>query len=190
VDPAVQDAKSAISDDAFGCVLGTGSARRPVEWRGRGSLTSAGVPVLGGGSGGELLDKQVTWVARRCGYGFSVFDRIRHGWDLTKKSWSVVRSHPRLVKLPVTGGVLAIVVFVVVGLPGVALLSVDDAAATFGGVVLLMVAAYLASFSVIHYNIALAAGRRRQGRRPQPPWRHRQVGGGVGIDLVADVRGP
>jgi hypothetical protein len=59
--------------------------------------------------------------------------------------------------LPVTGGVLAIVAFVVVGLPGVALLSVDNGA-TVGGVLLVVVAAYLASFSVIHYNVALAAG--------------------------------
>ncbi len=88
----------------------------------------------------------------------SVFEQMRHGWDLTKKAWSVVRSHPRLAKLPVTGGVLAIAAFVVIGSPGVALLSVDNGAATVGGVLLLVVAAYLASFSVIHYNVALAAG--------------------------------
>jgi Family of unknown function (DUF6159) len=91
------------------------------------------------------------------GYGSGVLERMRHGWDLTKKAWSVVRSNPGLVKLPVTGGVLAIVVFVVVGLPGVALFSVDTAAATVGGVLLLVIAAYLATFSVIHYNVALAA---------------------------------
>jgi hypothetical protein len=83
---------------------------------------------------------------------------MRHGWDLTKKAWSVVRSHPRLAKLPITGGLLAIVAFIVVALPGVALLSRDNDVATVAGVLLLVLGAYLASFGVIYYNVALAAG--------------------------------
>jgi hypothetical protein len=83
---------------------------------------------------------------------------MRRGWELTKKAWSVVRSHPGLAKLPITGGVLALVAIVVLGGPGVALLAVGNTAATIGGVVLLAGAAYAASFAVIFYNVALAAG--------------------------------
>jgi Family of unknown function (DUF6159) len=97
-----------------------------------------------------------------------MFERMRHGWDLTKKAWAVIRSHPGLAKLPITGGVFAIAAFVLIGLPGVALLSLDNGAATVGGVLLLVLAAYLASFSVIHYNVALAAGADQALRGLEP----------------------
>jgi hypothetical protein len=97
-----------------------------------------------------------------------MFERMRRGWELTTKAWGVVHSHPGLAKLPLTGGALAVVAFVVLGLPGAALLSVDNSAAMVGGVILLLVAAYLASFAVVFYNVALAAGADQalRGLRP------------------------
>lgn len=86
-------------------------------------------------------------------------ERIRRGWQLTKKSWSVVRSNPGLARLPVYGGLLALVAAVVFGVPGAYLLSRDagSSAAKIGGGVLIAIACYLASFFVIYYNVALAA---------------------------------
>jgi hypothetical protein len=93
---------------------------------------------------------------------------MRRGWQLTKKAWGVVRTHPGLAKLPLTGGALALVAFVVLGVPGAALISIDNPGARVGGAVLLLLAAYLASFAVIYYNVALAAGADQalRGLRP------------------------
>lgn len=87
----------------------------------------------------------------------TVFTRIKQGWQLTKKAWSVIRTHPRLLKLTITGGVLAIAVAIVLGVPGGLLAATDDQTASIVGYVLLALAAYLASFFVIYFNVALAA---------------------------------
>jgi len=86
-----------------------------------------------------------------------VFDRMRRGWELTKMSWGVIRSHPGMARLPLTGGALALLAFVVLGLPGAALLASEDAGPQIGGALLVAVGAYLGSFAVIYYNVALAA---------------------------------
>lgn len=86
-----------------------------------------------------------------------MFARMRQGWELTKKSWSVVRTHPKLLRLTVTGGVMALVVAIVVGGPGLWLAASDVDSTRIVGWVLLAIASYLASFFVIYYNVALAA---------------------------------
>lgn len=86
-----------------------------------------------------------------------MFARMRQGWELTKKSWSVVREHPKLLRLTITGGVMALLVAIVVGGPGLWLSSSDIDSTKVVGWVLLGAASYLASFFVIYYNVALAA---------------------------------
>ena len=86
-----------------------------------------------------------------------MFKRIRRGWDLTKKSWAVVRSHPGLVGLPIRGGALALIFGVLFGAPGALLLSQDATAAQVAGGVLVAIGVYLAAFFVIYFNVALAA---------------------------------
>ncbi len=97
-----------------------------------------------------------------------MFTRIRQGWELTKKAWGVVRSNPKLVRLPVTGGVLALVAALVLATPGIALVATQTTAAQVVGVLLIAVGSYLASFLVIFYNVALAAAADEalQGRDP------------------------
>lgn len=88
-----------------------------------------------------------------------MFDRIRRGWELTKKSWHVVRSNPGLVRLPIQGGVLALIFGALFGVPGAILLA-DDQGSTvtkIGGGVLVAIGIYLAAFFVVYYNVALAA---------------------------------
>ena len=97
-----------------------------------------------------------------------MFDRIRSGWELTKKAWGVIRAHPRLAKLPLTGGALALVVFVLVGVPGALVLDGEGGGATAAGVVLLAVGGYLASFVVIYFNVALAAAADQALRGEEP----------------------
>lgn len=86
-----------------------------------------------------------------------MFRRIRRGWELTKKAWGVVRAHPGLIRFPVTGGVLALVIAVVLMIPGIVLAATESAAPQVAGVVLIVIGAYLATFVVNFYNVGLAA---------------------------------
>ena len=97
-----------------------------------------------------------------------MFDGVRGGWGLTKKAWAVIRSNPALARLPLTGGGLALIVFVVLGIPGVLLVGSDGTGATIGGIVVLAIAAYLASFAVIYFNVALAAAADQMMRGEEP----------------------
>lgn len=82
---------------------------------------------------------------------------MRQGWELTKKSWSVVRRHPKLLRLTITGGIMAFLVALVVGGPGLWLSASDMDSTRYVGWGLLAIASYGASFFVIYYNVALAA---------------------------------
>jgi Family of unknown function (DUF6159) len=86
-----------------------------------------------------------------------MFQRMRQGWDLTKKAWGVVRREPKLLKLPIIGGAIALLIAVVIGGPGLWIAASDDSDAVVVGYALIAVAAYLASFVVIYYNVMLAA---------------------------------
>lgn len=80
--------------------------------------------------------------------------RFRTGWDLTKKSWRLLRSQPGLTAYPVVGGVLAVVAFVVLAGPGFYLLDTD---ATAVGYALIAAGIYLASLAATFFGVALAA---------------------------------
>jgi hypothetical protein len=84
--------------------------------------------------------------------------RIKQGWQLTKKAWGVVRENPGLIKLPVIGGILATIAFIVFAIPGALVIdSSSSDAAYVGGGALIAIGTYLASYAVIYYNVALAA---------------------------------
>lgn len=99
-----------------------------------------------------------------------MFERMRRGWELTKKAWGVVRANPRLVRLPITGGLLALVLGAVFAGPGALLLAREDPSTGIKvvGVVLVAVGVYLASFSIIYYNVALAAAADQTLRGEEP----------------------
>src|SRR5215216_2394158 len=112
-----------------------------------------------------------------------MFNRMRRGWELTKKSWGVIRSHPKLTKLPLTGGALALVAVLVFCGPGALLLLLDDTAATVAAVVLIAIGAYLASFAVVYFNVALAAAADQalHGREPDLDAAHAVARSRIGI---------
>jgi len=97
-----------------------------------------------------------------------MFTRMKQGWELTKKAWSVVRQHPSLAKLPLTGGIFAVIVALVLAGPGVFLANADQDATRIVGYVLIALGSYLASFIVIYYNVILAgaANDALEGREP------------------------
>lgn len=84
--------------------------------------------------------------------------RIKQGWQLTKKAWGVVRENPGLMKLPVIGAVFGFIAILLFAVPGGVLASSSQStAAQIGGGLLVAVGIYLSSFSVIYFNVALAA---------------------------------
>ena len=97
-----------------------------------------------------------------------MFERMRQGWQLTKKAWGVVRSRPQLVKLPLIGGVLALIAVVLVAGPGVLLVASSSDATRATGYVLIALGSYAASFLIIYYNVMLAAAANDalEGREP------------------------
>lgn len=97
-----------------------------------------------------------------------MFAKMKQGWELTKKAWSVVRQNPRLAKLPLTGGVLALIAALVLAGPGVFLANADSDATRLVGYILIALGSYAASFIVIYYNVILAAAANDalEGREP------------------------
>jgi hypothetical protein len=97
-----------------------------------------------------------------------MFERMRSGWQLTKKAWSVVRANKGLAKLPLTGGLLALAAWLVIAVPGLVMLGSDIDSIVAVGVVLLALGSYLAAFVIIYYNVILAAAADEalQGREP------------------------
>lgn len=105
-----------------------------------------------------------------------MFRRMRQGWELTKKSWSVVRRHPTLLRLPLIGGALGLAVWLLIGGPGLFLVATDsgttgDDGLVYLGYALIAVGSFLASCVIIHYNVVLAAAANDAllGREPDIP---------------------
>ena len=81
--------------------------------------------------------------------------RIRAGWALTKKSWSMLRAHKALLRFPLFGALAAAVPLLLVALPGLYL--IDAEASTVAGVVLIVLGVYGAIFISYYFSVGLAA---------------------------------
>ena len=80
--------------------------------------------------------------------------RIRRGWQLTKKSWGLLRANPALLRFPLYGGVATIVCAIVVVGPGIYL--IDDGQQVFGGAVA-VIGFYLLAVIGTYFSVGLAA---------------------------------
>lgn len=80
--------------------------------------------------------------------------RIRRGWALTKKSWSLLRSNPGLLRFPLYGAVATLLTTLIVVGPGLYLI---DGADTGPGVVLVAVGFYLLALVGFYFSVGLAA---------------------------------
>jgi hypothetical protein len=79
---------------------------------------------------------------------------MRRGWELTKKSWSLLRSHPELLRFPLYGAAATIVCAVIVVGPGLYL--IDDGKVAFGGP-LAVIGFYLLALIGYYFSVGLAA---------------------------------
>jgi len=90
--------------------------------------------------------------------------RFRTGWDLTKKSWRLLREQPGLSTFPVAGGLLAFVPTALIAGPGLYLLDTGNEVV---GAILVAVGLYLASVAATYFSVALAAAADRAFRGEQ-----------------------
>lgn len=80
--------------------------------------------------------------------------RIKRGWELTKKSWGLLRQNPELVRFPLYGGVATILCAIIVVGPGVYL--IEDDQVVFGGA-LAVIGFYLLALIGTYFSVGLAA---------------------------------
>jgi len=79
--------------------------------------------------------------------------RIRSGWQLTKKSWAILKDEPGLIKFPIVGGVLALLITIVLIGPG---LYLWEEGSQIPAVVLVAVGTYLSAFVIYYFAVGLA----------------------------------
>jgi hypothetical protein len=80
--------------------------------------------------------------------------RFRQGWELTKKSWALLRSNKQLFRFPIYGALASLAVVIVLVGPGIYL--IDDGERVVGGLIT-AVGLYGSSFIAIYFGVALAA---------------------------------
>ena len=81
-------------------------------------------------------------------------NKIRRGWQLTKKSWALLRENPDLLRFPLYGGIATIVCALIVVGPGVFLIEEDQP--VFGGA-LAVIGFYLLATIGTYFSVGLAA---------------------------------
>jgi hypothetical protein len=80
--------------------------------------------------------------------------RIKRGWALTKKSWSLLREHPSLIRFPLYGAVATTLLAIVFLGPGLYLWDDDQLA---GAIPLIVIGVYVLSFVGFYFSVGLAA---------------------------------
>ena len=80
--------------------------------------------------------------------------RIKRGWALAKKSWAVLREHPALIRFPLYGGVLTLIMAIVVVGPGLYLIEENKLAP---GAPLVIIGFFLLTTIGTYFSVGLAA---------------------------------
>jgi hypothetical protein len=80
--------------------------------------------------------------------------RIRRGWELTKKSWGLLREHPSLMRFPLYGAFATIPLAIAFLGPGLYLL---DRNSLGGAIPLLVIGVYVLAVVGFYFSVGLAA---------------------------------
>jgi hypothetical protein len=80
--------------------------------------------------------------------------RIRRGWDLTKKSWGVLRANPHLFRFPVYSALATVPLALITWGPGLYFIEEDELGAA---IPLIAVGLLILSFVGIYFSVGLAA---------------------------------
>jgi Family of unknown function (DUF6159) len=90
-----------------------------------------------------------------------MFKRIKSGWRLTKKSWGVLREEPNLIRFPIAGGLVSLLLAVIFLAPGAYLI---DGSSQVAGVIVIAVGVYLIAFVGYFFSVGLASNADRHMR--------------------------
>jgi len=80
--------------------------------------------------------------------------RIKRGWGLTKKSWSLLNGHRELIRFPLYGAIATVPLAILFFGPGLYLLDKDSLA---GAIPLLVIGVYVLSVVGFYFSVGLAA---------------------------------
>ncbi len=80
--------------------------------------------------------------------------RMRQGWELTKKSWGLLRENKQLFRFPIYGALTAVTLIVLLAAPGAYL--INDGQNVVGGL-LVALGVYGAYFTSIFFGVGLAS---------------------------------
>ena len=80
--------------------------------------------------------------------------KIRRGWELTKKSWGVLRAHPDLFRFPVYSAIATVPLAVLTLGPGLYFIEEDELAAA---IPLIAVGILILTFISVYFSVGLAA---------------------------------
>lgn len=80
--------------------------------------------------------------------------RIRRGWELTKKSWAVLREHRALIRFPLYGGIATLLMTIIVIGPGLYLIDDGEIAP---GAPLVVIGVYILAVIGTYFSVGLAA---------------------------------
>ncbi len=84
--------------------------------------------------------------------------RMRRGWELTKKSWGVLRDNPDLFRFPVYGAVATVPLAVITLGPGLYFIEQDSIGAA---IPFIAVGLFVLAFIGIYFSVGLAAAADR-----------------------------
>ncbi|HEU5254324.1 MAG TPA: DUF6159 family protein [Solirubrobacterales bacterium] len=80
--------------------------------------------------------------------------RIKRGWALTKKSWTLLNGHRELIRFPLYGAVATTLLAIVFLGPGLYLWEEDQVA---GAIPIIVIGVYVLSFVGFYFSVGLAA---------------------------------
>src|SRR5262245_54662380 len=80
--------------------------------------------------------------------------KIRRGWALTRKSWTLLNEHRELIRFPLYGAVATTLLAIVTLGPGLYLLDQDELA---GAIPLIVLGIYVLSVVGFYFSVGLAA---------------------------------
>ena len=112
-----------------------------------------------------------------------MFRRIKNGWQLTRKSWGILKDNPGLARFPIVAAVIGFALILVALIPGSVLLATEQTALQIVGVVVLVVGFVLVVFTAIFFAVGLAHNADRLLAGEQPTF-------GEGVSLARQRTGP
>ncbi len=80
--------------------------------------------------------------------------RMRRGWELTKKSWTLLRENPSLSKFPIYGAISMFIAAVIIVVPSFLLIEKEK---EIPGIAILVIGMFVLAIIAFYFSVGLAA---------------------------------